>query len=295
MSLNPQLVVLSPQAIPSTLDVAVIDWLKQWGIQLSKTKETNTPTLQMRSWELDQDLDLKQRPMLRALVNEYQVDMAFLPAQFAPAQFRILAIDMDSTLINIECIDEIADFAGKKAAVARITEATMRGEITNFSDSLQARVALLAGVPAAVLEAVYRERLKPNSGATELIAQANQLGLYTLLVSGGFTFFTDKLQHALGFDQAHANTLEIQDGFLTGKVLGNIIDATAKARYLKQACQALNCNKTQAIAIGDGANDLLMMAGAGLSIAYRAKPLVKEKADAAFDRVGLDAVLALLR
>ncbi len=295
MSLNPRLVALSTQVIPATLNIAVIEWLKQWGIHSSNVKETNSPSLHMRSWELDQDLDVKKRPMLRALLNEYQVDMAFLPPQFEPAQFRILAIDMDSTLINIECIDEIADFAGKKTAVARITEATMRGEITNFSDSLQQRVALLAGMPTAVLEAVYRERLKPNAGATELIAQASQLGLYTLLVSGGFTFFTDKLQRTLGFDQAHANTLEIQDGYLTGKVLGSIIDGAAKARYLEQACQALNCNKKQAIAIGDGANDLLMMAGTGLSIAYRAKPLVKEKADAAFDRVGLDAALALLR
>ncbi len=295
MNLNPRLVALSPEAIPSTLDSAASACLKQYDIHLSNAKETHSPSLHMRSWELDQTLDVKQRPMLRALLNEYQVDMAFLPAQFEPAQFRILAIDMDSTLINIECIDEIADFAGKKTAVARITEATMRGEITNFSDSLQQRVALLAGVPATVLEAVYRERLKPNAGATELIAQARHFGLHTLLVSGGFTFFTDKLQRALGFDQAHANTLEIQDGYLTGKVLGNIIDGAAKARCLEQACQALNCNKTQAIAIGDGANDLLMMAGSGLSIAYRAKPLVKEKADAAFDRVGLDAALALLR
>jgi len=295
MSINPRLVALSPQVMPSTLDIATSAWLKQYGIHLSNTKDTNSPTLHMRSWELDHDLDAKQRPMLRALLNEYRVDIAFLPPQFEPGQFRLLAIDMDSTLINIECIDEIADFAGKKTAVARITEATMRGEITNFSDSLRQRVALLAGVPIAVLEAVYRERLKPNAGATELITQASHLGLHTLLVSGGFTFFTDKLQRALGFNQAHANTLEIQDGCLTGKVLGNIIDGAAKARYLEQACQALNCNKSQAIAIGDGANDLLMMAGTGLSIAYRAKPLVKEKADAAFDRVGLDAALALLR
>ena len=295
MSINSRLVALSPQAIPPTLDFAASAWLKQWDIHLSNVKDTNSPTLHMRSWELDHVLDVIQRSMLRALLNEYQVDMAFLPPQFEPAEFRLLAIDMDSTLINIECIDEIADFAGKKTAVARITEATMRGEITNFSDSLQQRVALLAGVPTAVLEAVYRERLKPNVGATELIAQASHLGLHTLLVSGGFTFFTNKLQHALGFDQAHANTLEIQDGCLTGKVLGNIIDGAAKARCLEQACQALNCHKTHAIVIGDGANDLLMMAGTGLSIAYHAKPLVKEKADSAFDRVGLDATLALLR
>jgi phosphoserine phosphatase len=193
-------------------------------------------------------------------------------------------MDMDSTLINIECIDEIADFAGKKAQVAAITEATMRGEIANFSESLRRRVALLEGVSESVLEAVYRERLKPNPGATQLLTAANAAGLHTLLVSGGFTFFTQRMQRDLGFTETHANTLEIQDGKLTGVVLGDIVDASGKATHVK----------TAAITIGDGANDLLMMDGSGLSIAYRAKPIVKEKADAAFDRVGLDATLALI-
>ncbi|MCE7506906.1 phosphoserine phosphatase SerB [Polynucleobacter sp. IMCC30063] len=295
MNLNPQLVALSPQVLPLAFDLAVNEWMQERGIQIKPLKQANSATLTVQSWHLDQVLSAEQRPLLRALLNDFQADMALLPAHFDPAQLRVLAIDMDSTLINIECIDEIADFAGQKAAVAKITEATMRGEIRNFSDSLQQRVALLAGVSEAVLEAVYRERLRPNPGAAELIAQAKLLGLHTLLVSGGFTFFTNKLQHALGFHQAHANSLEIQAGFLTGKVLGNIIDGAGKAHCLEQVCQTLGCNKTQAMVIGDGANDLLMMAGAGLSIAYRAKPLVKEKADAAFDRVGLDAALALLR
>ena len=203
-------------------------------------------------------------------------------------------MDMDSTLINIECIDEIADFTGKKAAVAQITEATMRGEIKDFQESLRRRVALLEGISADTLEAVYRERLQPNPGAIELLAGANQRGLYTLLVSGGFTFFTEKLRQRLGFKQSQANTLEIIDGKLTGKVLGEIVDGLAKAAYLDQACSALGCTKANAITIGDGANDLIMMSGSGISIAYKAKPTVIEKADAAFDRVGLDAALLLI-
>jgi phosphoserine phosphatase len=203
-------------------------------------------------------------------------------------------MDMDSTLLNIECIDEIADFTGKKAAVSAITEATMRGEIKDFKESLRRRVALLAGVSADVLESVYKERLRPNPGAAELLTSAHQRGLYTLLVSGGFTFFTEKLQQELGFLQMQANTLEIIGGKLTGKVLGEIVDGAAKAAYLDGACTLMNCTKSSAITMGDGSNDLPMMHGSGISIAYRAKPIVKEKADAAFDRVGLDAALLLI-
>jgi phosphoserine phosphatase len=170
----------------------------------------------------------------------------------------------------------------------------MRGEIKDFQESLRRRVALLEGVHADSLEAVYRERLRPNPGAEELLAGAHKHGLYTLLVSGGFTFFTEKLRQQLGFKQTQANTLEIIDGKLTGKVLGDIVDGLAKAAYLEGACQAIGCTKENAIAMGDGANDLIMMNGSGISIAYRAKPVVKEKADAAFDHVGLDAALLLL-
>jgi phosphoserine phosphatase len=203
-------------------------------------------------------------------------------------------MDMDSTLINIECIDEIADFTGKKAAVAEITEATMRGEIKDFKESLRRRVALLEGISADSLEAVYKERLRPNPGAAELIAGAHQRGIYTLLVSGGFTFFTEKLREQLGFKQTQANTLEIINGKLTGKVLGDIVDGIAKAAFLDDACRKLGCSKANSITMGDGANDLIMMNGSGISVAYKAKPVVKEKADAAFDRVGLDAALLLI-
>jgi phosphoserine phosphatase len=203
-------------------------------------------------------------------------------------------MDMDSTLINIECIDEIADFTGKKSAVAQITEATMRGEIKDFKESLRRRVALLEGVHADTLEAVYRERLRPNPGAAELLAGAHERGIFTLLVSGGFTFFTEKLRQQFDLKRTQANTLEIIDNKLTGKVLGDIVDGFAKASYLDQVCSNLGCTKMNSMTMGDGANDLIMMNGSGISIAYRAKPVVKEKADAAFDYVGLDAALLLI-
>ena len=245
-------------------------------------------------WEFNQQLDTTQRENLRAIAARFNSDLCFLDVDLQPIDIKILAMDMDSTLINIECIDEIADFTGKKAAVAQITEATMRGEIKDFQESLWRRVALLEGVSVDALEAVYRERLRPNPGAVDLLAGANERGLYTLLVSGGFTFFTEKLRQQLGFKHAQANTLEIIDGKLTGKVLGNIVDGVAKAAYLDEACRLLGCTKANAMTIGDGANDLIMMNGSGISIAYKAKPIVKEKADAAFDRVGLDAALLLI-
>lgn len=245
-------------------------------------------------WTISHQLSSETRLAMRELAASHNTDLAFLPPHFQPSDIKVLAMDMDSTLINIECIDEIADFAGKKAAVSEITEATMRGEIKDFKESLRRRVALLAGVSANVLESVYLERLQPNPGATELLAGANEQGLYTLLVSGGFTFFTEKLQRKFGFKQTQANTLEIIDGKLTGKVLGEIVDGAAKASYLDQVCVAMDCHKYNAITMGDGSNDLLMMHGSGVSVAYRAKTIVKEKADAAFDRVGLDAVLMLI-
>jgi phosphoserine phosphatase len=245
-------------------------------------------------WECNHHLDTPQREALRNTAANFNSDLCFLKTDLDPKAIRVLAMDMDSTLINIECIDEIADFTGKKSAVAEITEATMRGEIKDFKESLRRRVALLEGVHADALEAVYRERLRPNPGAIELLAGAHQRGLYTLLVSGGFTFFTEKLREQLGFKQTQANTLEIIDGKLTGKVLGDIVDGAAKAAHLDLACQALGVDKSNAITMGDGANDLIMMNGSGISVAYQAKPVVKEKADAAFDRVGLDAALLLI-
>ena len=245
-------------------------------------------------WECSANLDTLQREALRSIASNYSTDLCFLRADLVSQDIQVLAMDMDSTLINIECIDEIADFTGKKSAVAAITEATMRGEIKDFKESLRRRVALLEGVHADALESVYRERLKPNPGAAELLAGANERGIYSLLVSGGFTFFTEKLRLQLGIKQTQANTLEIIDGKLTGKVLGDIVDGFAKAAHLDAVCERLGCTKANSITMGDGANDLIMMNGSGISVAYKAKPVVKEKADAAFDHVGLDAALLLI-
>ena len=210
------------------------------------------------------------------------------------ADFKAIAFDMDSTLISIECIDEIADAVGKKAEVAAITEAAMRGEITDFKDSLRRRVALLKGVPAEALQQVYDERLKINPGAPELINAAKAAGLQTLLVSGGFTFFADRVRERLGMHEAHSNTLEIEGGLLTGQVLGDIVDGAAKQQHLLALCQRLGCDPKQSIAVGDGANDLPMMGASGLSVAYHAKPKVREQAMVSIQAGGLDRVLELL-
>ena len=240
------------------------------------------------------EIEAFERNGLRQYCSERGCDLAILPAGFDSTALKVLAMDMDSTLINIECIDEIADFVGKKAAVAEITAATMRGEIPNFAESLRRRVALLEGVPISALHAVYKERLQLNSGAELLISGAHERDMHTLLVSGGFTFFTDRMQERLSLCETHSNQLEITGDQLTGQVLGDIVDGVAKNRFVEAACARFDLNKRSAIVIGDGANDLLMMADCGLSVAYRAKAIVKEKADVALDNVGLDAVLELL-
>jgi phosphoserine phosphatase len=289
------LVALSREPISEKLVFELKDQASQYGISLhTNGGQFSNGAYYSERWDSNQALDTTQREHLRSIAARFDSDLCFINAGLKTADIKVLAMDMDSTLINIECIDEIADFTGKKAAVAQITEATMRGEIKDFQESLRRRVALLEGVSADALEAVYRERLQPNPGAAELLAGAHQRGLYTLLVSGGFTFFTEKLRHQLGFKQAQANTLEIIDGKLTGKVLGDIVDGLAKAAHLDTACSSLGCTKVNAITMGDGANDLIMMNGSGISVAYKAKPIVKEKADAAFDRVGLDAALLLI-
>ena len=289
------LIALSREPIQEKLVFELKDQAITFGVTLHTVGgQISNGTYYSERWESNQQLETTQRENLRAIAARLNSDLCFLDADLQPTDIKVLAMDMDSTLINIECIDEIADFTGKKAAVAQITEATMRGEIKDFQESLRRRVALLEGISADALEAVYRERLRPNPGAVELLAGANERGLHTLLVSGGFTFFTEKLRQQLGFKQAQANTLEIIDGKLTGKVLGSIVDGAAKAAYLDEACRLLGCTKANAMTIGDGANDLIMMNGSGISIAYKAKPIVKEKADAAFDRVGLDAALLLI-
>jgi phosphoserine phosphatase len=264
--------------------------------EIEKSHETlsiSKKTSRTAVLELKDSLNAEQRSHLRNLGVLHETDVGFLPKHFKGSDIKVLAMDMDSTLINIECIDEIADAVGKKNEVSEITEAAMRGEIKDFSESLRRRVALLKGVPATALDEVFSRRLHLNPGTKELIAGAHAKGIHTLLVSGGFTFFTQKLQAQLNLSETHANQLEIIDGFLTGQVLGNIVDGAAKAAYVEARCLALGANKHAAIAMGDGSNDLLMMQGAGLSIAYRAKPIVKEKADVAFDHVSLDACFDL--
>jgi phosphoserine phosphatase len=217
--------------------------------------------------------------------------------QLRLSDFRLIAFDMDSTLINIECVDEIADAVGRKAEVAAITEAAMRGEITDFKDSLRRRVALLKGVSVASMDAVYRERLRLNPGAAELVRACKAAGIKVLLVSGGFTYFTDRVRDELGIDYTRSNVLEVQDGLLTGRMLdqpwGDICDGAEKRRMLLQTCAKLGIQPAQAIAMGDGANDLPMMGEAGLSVAYHAKPKVREQAMLAINQGGLDRLLEM--
>ena len=206
------------------------------------------------------------------------------------SEFRLLAMDMDSTLITIECIDEIADFVGKKAAVAAVAEAAMRGEI-DWSTSLRQRVALHAGLDESALQQVYDQRLKLSPGAETLVAAAKDAGIYTLLVSGGFTFFTNRLKQRLGLDAAFSNQLENIDGKLTGRVVGPLCDTDAKAQHVHDCAQKLGASREQIMVIGDGANDLKMMAVAGTSVAYYAKPIVQAQATMAINAGGLDEVL----
>jgi phosphoserine phosphatase len=224
---------------------------------------------------------------------EHQLDYGFVRPSLHLADFGLVVMDMDSTLISIECIDEIADMQGLKSQVSAITEEAMRGEI-DFAESLRRRVALLEGLEEGALQRVYDERLQLNPGAELMLAELKKRGIKTLLVSGGFTFFTQRLQARLGLDFAHANTLEIIDGKLTGQVLGDILDAQAKANWLNHVRTELNLHPEQVIAMGDGANDLKMMAQAGASIAYHAKPIVRSQASFAFNFVGLNGLVNLL-
>ena len=213
--------------------------------------------------------------------------------------FKLIAFDMDATLINIECVDEIADAAGRKAEVAAITEAAMRGEITDYKESLRQRVALLKGVTVAHMQQVYDQRLQLNPGAAELVAACQAAGLKTLLVSGGFTFFTDRIRDRLGLDFTRSNVLDVQDGVLTGRMVdqpwGDICDGAEKRRMLLETCAQLGIEPRQAIAMGDGANDLPMMGAAGLSVAYHAKPAVRAQAMVAIDSGGLDRLLEVVQ
>ena len=215
------------------------------------------------------------------------------------ADYKLIAFDMDSTLINIECVDEIAEAAGRKAEVAAITEAAMRGEITDYKDSLRRRLALLKGVPESALHTVYSHHLQLNPGVARFVRACQDAGLVTLLVSGGFTFFSDRIAQRLWLDEARANVLEIVDGALTGRLVpqhwGDIVDGEEKRRTLLEHCERLGISPAHAIAVGDGANDLPMMGVAGLSIAYHPKPAVQAQAMVAILQGGMDRALELFQ
>ena len=237
------------------------------------------------------------------MVSATKIEPGLVLQGFTPPlrlqDFKLIAFDMDSTLISIECIDEIADAAGRKAQVAAITEAAMRGEISDYKDSLRQRVRLLTGVTVSQMQQVLEQRLRLNPGAAELVQACQAAGLKTLLVSGGFTFFTDAVRDRLRIDWTRSNVLEVTDGALTGRMVdqpwGDICDGEEKRRMLLQTCADMGIVPAQAIAMGDGANDLPMMGAAGLSVAFHAKPAVRAKAMVAINEGGLDRLLEVLR
>jgi phosphoserine phosphatase len=236
--------------------------------------------------------DPATKDAVKAHCAEARLDWGFVREGAKLADFGLLAMDMDSTLICIECIDEIADFAGRKAEVAAVTASAMRGEI-DWPESLKRRVAALEGLDESALARVYAERLRFNPGAERLIDAARHAGVKTLLVSGGFTYFTDRVRDRLKLDYAYSNGLVVEGGKLAGRTTGPLVDAGGKAGHVARLKRELGLSRERVLAIGDGANDLPMLAEAGTSIAYHAKPVVKERADYALDYAGLDGVLNL--
>jgi len=256
-------------------------------------KLANAARIEQIAAQLFRLREAKPSTAIAAYCFENRLDFGFVPQDRRLSDFGLVVMDMDSTLISIECIDEIADMQRLKPQVAAITESAMRGEI-DFAESLRCRVGLLQGLDESALQRVYDERLKLNPGAEIMLTELKKHGISTLLVSGGFVFFTERLKARLGLNFAHANELEIENGKLTGKVSGKIMDAQGKADWLNRVREELGLKLDQVIAMGDGANDLKMMAQSGISIAYHAKPIVREHASYALNFVGLDGLINLL-
>ncbi len=282
MTMN--LVLQGPQASSDTLD--------RLALLAQAARVVRLGDHALRCEDVPFSTELKER--IDAAAFDAGVDACFIEAGRRLLDFGLVAMDMDSTLITIECIDEIADMQGLKPQVAEITEAAMRGEL-DFAASLTRRVALLEGLDATALERVYDERLRISMGGEAMLQAVQAAGLKTLLVSGGFTFFTERLQQRLGLDVAHANVLEVANGKLTGRVLGGIVDAEEKMRTVERVCAQYGLAPRQAIVMGDGANDLKMMGIAGLSVAFRAKPVVRAQASVALNFSGLDGLLTILQ
>jgi phosphoserine phosphatase len=253
------------------------------------TRATSAERIAPRAYRLK---NASQEKPLAAWCEARQLDHAFVPEGRRFADLRLLAMDMDSTLITIESIDELGELAGKKREIAAITAQAMRGEI-DYAESLRRRVALLQGLEESALGRVYDERLRLTPGAERLLAACKRYRVQLLLVSGGFTFFTERLKARLDIDYTVSNVLGIERGRLTGRVVGDIVEAEAKAAKFRTVAKELKARKEQTLAIGDGANDLKMMAEAGVSIAYHAKPVVREQASFALNWSGLDGVLNL--
>lgn len=230
---------------------------------------------------------------VKTFCAEQNIDCELVPDKQRLQHYGLVVMDMDSTLITIECIDEIADMINIKPQISEITERAMRGEL-DFSESLYARVALLKGLKESDLMRVLNERLTLSRGAKAWVDACQENGMKTMLVSGGFTFFADRVKEMLGLDYAVSNTLEIVNGELTGKVLGDVVDAQRKADELVKLRDTLGLDASQTIAIGDGANDLKMMNAAGIGIAYHAKPVVQAQATYAINHTGLEGAIGLL-
>ena len=281
--MSTKLVLQGPQA-----DQAALARVAQLA-RPTRTTELHAHALRCDGFDVTPEL----KAAVDAAAHAAGIDATFVDAGLTLADFGLVAMDMDSTLITIECIDEIADMQGLKPQVSAITEAAMRGEL-DFAESLTRRVALLEGLPTSALARVYEERLRISPGGEAMLLGVQAAGLKTLLVSGGFTFFTERLKTRLGLDYTHANVLEAAGGVLTGRVVGGIVDAEEKKRTVERVCAELGIDTKRAIVMGDGANDLRMMGVSGLSVAFRAKPVVRAQANVALNFTGLDGLLTIL-